>query len=218
VKCGGASGEITEKSPAREAIEARGNFGFKAEARDREKRVTIGEARINEARLAVEENGERTSDSAVDTQVAAEAIAGAARNETERSGGASEDGGDLIERAIATDGDATMFTVEIADTDMSRERGLMFRQRLPEDRGMLFDFKREDNVAMWMKNTYLPLDMVFISRAGIVVNVAQNTEPLSERIIPSGAPTYAVLEVNAGTAKAIGLKSGDRVQHSLFAK
>ena len=105
MKCGGARGEITEKPPAREAIEARGNFGFEAEARDREKRVTIGEARIDEARLAVEEKDECTSDGAVDTQVAAEAIAGAARNETERSGGASEDAGDLIERAIATDGD-----------------------------------------------------------------------------------------------------------------
>ena len=110
------------------------------------------------------------------------------------------------------------FSVEVMRTDEERAKGLMFRRFMPKDRGMLFDFKREDNVAMWMKNTYLPLDMVFISRAGIVVNVAQNTEPLSERIIPSGAPTYAVLEVNAGTAKAIGLKSGDRVQHSLFAK
>jgi uncharacterized membrane protein (UPF0127 family) len=110
------------------------------------------------------------------------------------------------------------FSVEVMRTDEERAKGLMFRRFMPKDRGMLFDFKREDNVAMWMKNTYLPLDMVFISRAGIVVNVAQNTEPLSERIIPSGAPTYAVLEVNAGTAKAIGLKNGDRVQHSLFAK
>ncbi|NDA46907.1 MAG: DUF192 domain-containing protein [Alphaproteobacteria bacterium] len=110
------------------------------------------------------------------------------------------------------------FSVEVMRTDEERAKGLMFRRFMPKDRGMLFDFKREDNVAMWMKNTYLPLDMVFISRTGLVVNVAQNTEPLSERIIPSGAPTYAVLEVNAGTAKAIGLKNGDRIQHSLFGK
>jgi len=105
VKCGGAGGEITEKSPAREAIEARGDFGFKTEARDREKRVTVGEARVDQARLAAEEKGECTSDGAVDTKVAAEAIARAARNKTERSGCAGEDGGDLIERAIAADGD-----------------------------------------------------------------------------------------------------------------
>ena len=81
---------------------------------------------------------------------------------------------------------------------------------------MLFDFKVEQPVLMWMKNTYLPLDMVFISRAGTVVNVAENAEPLSERIIPSGAPVYAVLEINAGVAKEIGLKRGDKVSHLLF--
>ena len=119
---------------------------------------------------------------------------------------------------IVTSTGSHPFSVEVMRTDEERAKGLMFRRFMPKDRGMLFDFKREDNVAMWMKNTYLPLDMVFISKAGIVVNVAQNTEPLSERIIPSGAPTYAVLEVNAGTAKAIGLKAGDRIQHSLFGK
>ena len=119
---------------------------------------------------------------------------------------------------IVTSTGSHAFSVEVMRTDEERAKGLMFRRFMPKDRGMLFDFKREDNVAMWMKNTYLPLDMVFISKAGVVVNIAQNTEPLSERIIPSGAPTYAVLEVNAGTAKAIGLKVGDRIQHSLFAK
>jgi hypothetical protein len=87
---------------------------------------------------------------------------------------------------------------------------------MPEDRGMLFDFKREEPVSMWMKNTYLPLDMVFIDRTGRVVNVAENAEPLSERIIPSGAPAFAVLELNAGTARRIGLKVGDRLRHSMF--
>ncbi len=108
------------------------------------------------------------------------------------------------------------FSVEVMRDDNQRARGLMYRRFMPEDRGMLFDFKREEPVSMWMKNTYLSLDMVFIDRTGRVVNVAENTEPLSERIIPSGAPTFAVLELNAGTARRIGLKVGDRLRHPMF--
>lgn len=108
------------------------------------------------------------------------------------------------------------FSVEVMRDDAQRARGLMYRRFMPQDRGMLFDFKREEPVSMWMKNTYLPLDMIFIDRTGRVVNVAENTEPLSERIIPSGAPVLAVLEVNAGTARRIGLKVGDKLRHPLF--
>jgi uncharacterized membrane protein (UPF0127 family) len=108
------------------------------------------------------------------------------------------------------------FSVEVMRTDAQRERGLMFRRYLPPDRGMLFDFTTEQPVMMWMKNTYLSLDMVFISRSGIVTSIAENTEPLSERIIPSGGPVYAVLELNAGTAARIGLKPGDHVVQALF--
>ena len=108
------------------------------------------------------------------------------------------------------------FSVEVMRTDEQRARGLMYRRFMPEDRGMLFDFKREDIVSMWMKNTYLSLDMVFIDRTGKVVNIAENTEPLSERIIPSAAPVLAVLELHAGTARRIGLKPGDRLKHALF--
>lgn len=108
------------------------------------------------------------------------------------------------------------FSVEVMETDAQRERGLMFRRYLPPDRGMLFDFKTEQPVMMWMKNTYLPLDMVFISRSGIVASIAKNTEPMSERIIPSGGPVYAVLELNAGTADRIDLKPGDHVVQSMF--
>jgi uncharacterized membrane protein (UPF0127 family) len=117
---------------------------------------------------------------------------------------------------IVTASGAHKFSVEVMRDDNQRARGLMYRRSMPGDRGMLFDFKREEPVSMWMKNTYLPLDMVFIDRTGRVVNVAENTEPLSERIIPSGAPVLAVLELNAGTARRIGLKVGDRLQHPLF--
>jgi len=106
--------------------------------------------------------------------------------------------------------------VEVARTDEQRARGLMFRQSMPADRGMLFDFKAEQPGMMWMRNTYISLDMIFISRDGVVINIAENTEPLSERTIPSARPAFAVLELNAGVSRKIGLKPGDRINHPLF--
>ena len=92
----------------------------------------------------------------------------------------------------------------------------MNRRFLPADRGMLFEFDRDAPVAFWMKNTYIPLDMIFISPKGVVTNVVANAEPLSERAIPSGSPCVAVLELNGGAAAAIGLKVGDTVRHAFF--
>jgi uncharacterized membrane protein (UPF0127 family) len=108
--------------------------------------------------------------------------------------------------------------VEVMRTDAGRERGLMDRRYLPADRGMLFDFGMERGVMMWMKNTYIPLDMIFLSRAGVVTHIAENAEPLSEAIISSESPAYAVLEVNAGFSRRIGLKAGDVVRHPMFAR
>jgi uncharacterized membrane protein (UPF0127 family) len=119
---------------------------------------------------------------------------------------------------IVTSSGAHPFFVEVMRTEAERERGLMFRRSLPQDRGMLFDFETERPVQMWMKNTYIALDMIFISRTGKVVGLAEDTEPLSERIISSGAPAAGVIEVNAGAAARIGLKIGDRVRHPLFSK
>ena len=107
--------------------------------------------------------------------------------------------------------------VEVMRDDAGRERGLMFRRYMPADRGMLFDFGAEHGVLMWMKNTYIPLDMIFFSRAGVVTHIAENAEPLSEAIISSEGPVYGVLEVNAGYARKIGLKNGDIVRHPMFA-
>jgi uncharacterized membrane protein (UPF0127 family) len=122
-----------------------------------------------------------------------------------------------IERlTIETASGAHDFYVEVMRTGPERERGLMFRRNLAQDHGMLFDFKVERPVAMWMKNTYLPLDMIFLSKTGTVVGLAENAEPLSEKIIASGAPAYSVLEVNAGTASRISLAIGDRVYHPIF--
>ena len=108
------------------------------------------------------------------------------------------------------------FSVEVMRDDLQRQRGLMFRRFLARDRGMLFDFEIERPVMMWMKNTYFPLDMVFIGRSGTVVGVAENAVPLSEKIISSGVPTLAVLELNAGTAAHIGLRTGDSIRHPIF--
>lgn len=128
---------------------------------------------------------------------------------------AAEDGTEPL--SIVTASGPHKFTVEVMRTDAQRERGLMFRRFLPQDRGMLFDFKTVRPVMMWMKNTYIPLDMIFIARSGRVMGIAANAEPLSEQIIPSGVPVLAVLEVNAGTAAKIKLKIGDKVRNSLFA-
>ena len=109
-----------------------------------------------------------------------------------------------------------VFSVELAVTDEDRGRGLMFRRELPDGTGMLFDFGRDQEVAMWMKNTLIPLDMMFISAGGRIVRIAENTEPMSTRIIPSGGPVRAVLEVIGGTAKKYGIAAGDRVAHPWF--
>lgn len=119
---------------------------------------------------------------------------------------------------IVTAAGPQRFSVEVMRTEPQRQRGLMFRRSMPQDRGMLFTFEAERPVTMWMKNTYLPLDMIFISRTGRVVGLAENTEPLSERIIPSGAAAFGVLEVNAGVAAKIGLKVGDEVRHPAFSR
>jgi uncharacterized membrane protein (UPF0127 family) len=108
------------------------------------------------------------------------------------------------------------FQVEMAITPEEKEHGLMFRRELPEGQGMLFDFQFDQNVAFWMKNTYIPLDMLFIRADGRILRIAENTEPLSERNIPSGGPVRAVLEVIGGTAKKLGIAAGDRVGGSIF--
>jgi uncharacterized membrane protein (UPF0127 family) len=109
-----------------------------------------------------------------------------------------------------------VFSVEIADTDAERAKGLMFRKKLPEGQGMLFDFGREQTVAMWMENTFVPLDMLFIRGDGSILRIAKNTVPLSTRIIPSGGPVRAVLEVIAGTARKDGIEPGDHVAFPIF--
>jgi uncharacterized protein len=121
---------------------------------------------------------------------------------------------DSLEIVTATGRHA--FQVEIADNDATREHGLMDRRYMAPDHGMLFEFDREEPVSFWMKNTYIPLDMIFIAPSGVVTHIAANAEPLSERVIPSGSPCIAVLELNGGMAASIGLKVGDKVRHPFF--
>jgi len=117
---------------------------------------------------------------------------------------------------IASKTGVHIFAVEIADTEAQREKGLMFRKNLPDGQGMLFDFKREQDVSFWMQNTYIPLDMIFIRGDGSILRIVENAEPLSTRLIPSGGPVLAVLEVIGGTAHRLGISPGDRVAHPIF--
>jgi uncharacterized protein len=132
------------------------------------------------------------------------------------SAGAPATGEGLQSLEIVTSAGPRAFQVEIASDDASRERGLMDRRYMAADHGMLFEFDRDAPVAFWMKNTYIALDMIFIAPSGVVTHIAANAEPLSERIIPSGGPCVAVLELNGGTAASIGLKVGDKVRHPFF--
>jgi uncharacterized protein len=110
------------------------------------------------------------------------------------------------------------FTVELAATDAEREKGLMFRKELPEGQGMLFDFQQDQPVAFWMHNTLISLDMLFIRGDGRIMRIAENAKPESDDLIPSGVPVRGVLEVIAGTTRAMGIKPGDRVTGSFFGK
>lgn len=108
------------------------------------------------------------------------------------------------------------FKVEVMRTEPERERGLMYRKTMPRDHGMLFQYPSEQPVTFWMHNTYLPLDMIFIDKAGRVVSVARDAKPMDDTLIPSEGPALGVLEVDAGVAASIGLKPGDVVHHAMF--
>lgn len=108
------------------------------------------------------------------------------------------------------------FRVELADNDQSRARGMMFRTSMPPDAGMLFDFKQEQMASFWMRNTLLPLDMLFIKADGTILNIHQRAIPRDETGINSDGPVRAVLEVNGGTASRLGIRACDKVEHAIF--
>jgi len=108
------------------------------------------------------------------------------------------------------------FEVELALDDEHRSHGLMFRKKLGPYEGMLFDFFQEMPVAFWMKNSLIPLDMLFIAADGTIKHVHANAVPLSTDTIPSQFPVRAVLEINGGSARLLGIKPGDKVKHPIF--
>jgi len=112
---------------------------------------------------------------------------------------------------IATDNGEHNFAVEIADDDRERALGLMYRREMAADEGMLFDFVTEQPASFWMRNTYIPLDMLFIKADGTIASIAERTTPLSEKSVPSKGPVRYVLEINGGLSDTLGIEAGDKV-------
>jgi uncharacterized membrane protein (UPF0127 family) len=117
---------------------------------------------------------------------------------------------------LLTAGAERVIDVEITESSEEKAQGLMFRTRLADTSGMLFFYETPQEITMWMRNTYIPLDMVFIRADGTVHRIEARTEPLSEDIIASRGDVVACLELAGGAAERLGLKPGDRVDHRLF--
>lgn len=111
-----------------------------------------------------------------------------------------------------------LLRVQVADTDATRQTGLMFRRAMPETEGMLFIFQRTQPLAFWMKNTVLPLDILFVADDGRVMNIARGTTPFSLAPIPSDGPARAVLELNAGASARLGIEVGDSIRYAPLAE
>ena len=118
--------------------------------------------------------------------------------------------------AVSTASGKRELRVEVMRTDADRARGMMFRTEMPAGTGMLFEMPREGVATFWMKDTPLPLDMVFIRRDGTVDSVAADAVPLSTAVVPSRGPVTGVLEIPGGEAARLGIAPGDRVSHPFF--
>ncbi len=118
--------------------------------------------------------------------------------------------------SIITDEATHAFKVEIADTPEAIRQGMMFRESMAPDAGMLFDFGEVRDVSMWMKNTLISLDMLFIDADGQVIAIAHNAVPGSTRSLGPGVPVRAVLEIPGGRARELSIQPGDMVQHPIF--
>jgi uncharacterized membrane protein (UPF0127 family) len=117
---------------------------------------------------------------------------------------------------VGADGERHLFEVRLADTPEARARGLMYVTALEPRHGMLFDFGDMREVGMWMKNTPLSLDMLFVDAAGVIKRIAAETRPFSTEIVSSGVPVRAVLEIRGGLAAELGIAPGDRLVHRIF--
>lgn len=117
---------------------------------------------------------------------------------------------------ISSNGGQHSFSIEVASTDKEKALGLMFRTELSDSQGMLFPYTIERGLQMWMHNTYIPLDMLFIRADGKITRIEERAEPLSDRVISSGEPVLAVLEIPGGAAARLGIKAGDTVRYPIF--
>lgn len=117
---------------------------------------------------------------------------------------------------VVTAGGPHRFTVELATSPAQMMQGLMFRRSLAPDAGMLFDYQAPSMATMWMKNTLIPLDMLFVDAGGHVVNIHERAVPGSLDAIAAAAPVRAVIELNGGTAARLGIRPGDRVIFPIF--
>ncbi len=117
---------------------------------------------------------------------------------------------------VKQNGEEILFHIETARTPEEQAKGLMFREHLPEKQGMLFIFPIERQAAFWMRNTLIPLDMIFIKSDGVIESIHANARPHDETPIPSQGPVKAVLEVNGGIAEKFNITAGDRVRHPVF--
>ena len=118
---------------------------------------------------------------------------------------------DLVPLEIHSSGRTHRFTVEVARTSEQQARGLMFRNSLGADEGMIFPFSPARPASFWMHNTYIPLDMIFIREDGTIARIAADTTPLSDEPVPSGEPVAAVLEIKGGRAAELGIRENDHV-------
>jgi uncharacterized membrane protein (UPF0127 family) len=117
---------------------------------------------------------------------------------------------------VTHDGKQHEFNVEMATTAKQQQTGEMFRTSIPEDSGMLFDWGKPQPTQMWMKNTLVPLDMVFINQDGTIRSIAEDTVPRSLAVIDAGGPVRATLEINGGETAKLGIKVGDTVRQRIF--
>lgn len=120
-------------------------------------------------------------------------------------------------QVVKADGQRHDFVVEVATSADQLSQGLMYRSKMAANAGMLFDFGAPRSVAMWMKNTLIPLDMLFVTGNGRIAGISERAVPHSTVTISSPGDVKAVLELNGGTASRLGLKVGDRVLHPIFA-
>ena len=144
------------------------------------------------------------------------ALGACAQSETKAGDGGGEVRVETEQVTIDTASGPVRFTVEIADDEAERNRGLMFRQSLADDRGMLFHFQEPEHASFWMRNTHISLDIIFIGVDGRILNIAERTTPYSEQGIPASGLTRGVLEIRGGRARELGIRAGDRVHHRIF--